>query len=145
VQPIGEWAEEYQRRKALEAAEREQKIEPPEAIARAPDVSRKRTSADLGTHLGQYRSFGWYSDCNDEMPGLDAYAQLTKDKRSQVLASFIHWGDVAEGDRPLRSRVNVENGRPLILAVKAGQHRFLAFPSGRADEIEQLHFGVERH
>jgi hypothetical protein len=44
-----------------------------------------------------------------------------------ALASFKHWGSVAPGDRPLQSRVNHENARPLILAAKAGQHRFLAF------------------
>jgi hypothetical protein len=49
-------------------------------------------------------------------------------------SAFRHWGSVAPGDRPLESRVNVENERPTV-AVNSGQHRFLAFRSKSADWI----------
>jgi hypothetical protein len=98
-------------------------------------LSQTRTAADLDFHAGPYRSFEWYWDAGDEMPGLDAYEQLTADEQERVVAAFRHWGSVAPGDHPLKSRVNVENERPTIVAVKAGQHRFLAFRSKSADWI----------
>ena len=61
------------------------------------------------------------------MPGLDAYEVLPTLSRDDFLASIRHWGDVERGKRPAQSRVNQENEDPLIVAVKAGKHRFTAF------------------
>ena len=61
------------------------------------------------------------------MPGLDAYEELRMRDRDDFLASVIHWSTLAPGVRPLESRVNVEHHDPLIVAIKAGKHRFTAF------------------
>jgi hypothetical protein len=55
-------------------------------------VSQKRTAADLGIYRGTYRSFEWYWDPANEMPGLDVYEQLTQEERLFALDAFEHWG-----------------------------------------------------
>lgn len=95
-------------------------------------MSRKRRSAeDLDLYEGAYKAFEWYWDAHDSMPGLDAYELLDPVARAGVLATFEHWGCLVPGERPLESRVNKEHADPLILAAKAGDHRFPAFHAGR--------------
>lgn len=93
-------------------------------------MGRKRAAADLDIHVGAHKSFEWYWNGADEMPGLDVYEGLDAAERAGVLAAFEHWGNVAPGSHPLESRVNEENERPPILAAKAGSHRFPAFHAG---------------
>jgi hypothetical protein len=61
------------------------------------------------------------------MPGLDAFESLTVRDRRDFLASIEHWGQVKPGVRPVQSRINEERKNPLIIAIKAGKHRFTAF------------------
>jgi hypothetical protein len=61
------------------------------------------------------------------MPGLNAFESLTVRDRDDFLASVEHWGQVKPGDRPAQSRINEERKNPLIVAIKAGKHRFTAF------------------
>jgi hypothetical protein len=93
-------------------------------------VSHKRSTEDLDIHVGSHKAFEWYWNRRDEMPGLDAYEDLDPAGRAGILAAFEHWGNIAPGEHPLESRVNEENARPPILAVKAGVHRFPAFHAG---------------
>jgi hypothetical protein len=91
-------------------------------------VAKKvRTEADLSIHDGRYRSFEWYWSSDDSMPGLDAYEILPQASQDEFLASIRHWGNVERGKRPAESRVNQEHAEPLIVAVKAGKHRFTSF------------------
>lgn len=91
---------------------------------------KKRSAQDLDLYVGSHRSFEWYWDANGQMSGLDAYESLNPTARAGVLAAFEHWGTTPHGERPLQSRVNEEHAKPLILAAKAGDHRFLAFHAG---------------
>lgn len=86
-----------------------------------------RSSADLSIHEGRYRSFEWFWELDGSMPGLDAYENLRARDQDDFLASVEHWGDVVPGARPAQSRVNGEHKDSLIVAVKAGKHRFTAF------------------
>jgi len=61
------------------------------------------------------------------MPGLDAYEALQKVSQDDFLASVCHWGNIAPGSRAAKSRVNQEHENPLVVAIKAGKHRFTAF------------------
>jgi len=61
------------------------------------------------------------------MPGLDAYDSLPASSQDDFLASVRHWGNVEPGSRPAQSRVNQEHADPLVVAIKAGKHRFTAF------------------
>lgn len=90
-------------------------------------MPEKRTDADLTIHVGEHRSFEWFWAQDDTMPGLDVYENLRARDRDDFLASVIHWGSLAPGVRLLESRVNVEHHNPLIVAIKAGKHRFTAF------------------
>ncbi len=87
----------------------------------------KRTDRELTIHVGQHRSFEWYWAPNGTMPGLDAYDDLPAREQDDFLASVIHWGGVPPGIRPLQTRINDEHDDPLIVAIKAGKHRFTAF------------------
>jgi hypothetical protein len=49
------------------------------------------------------------------------------DATQSRLASVQHWGEVETGKRAAQSRINQENDDPLIVAIKAGKHRFTAF------------------
>jgi hypothetical protein len=90
-------------------------------------MPKKRTDADLTVHVGTYRSFEWYRTPVDTMPGLDAYEDLSVRDQDDFQASVIHWGELAPGHRPLQTRINDEHDNPLIVAIKAGKHRFTAF------------------
>ncbi|MBV8370267.1 MAG: hypothetical protein JO036_15280 [Candidatus Eremiobacteraeota bacterium] len=90
-------------------------------------ANRTRTEADLSIHDGPYRSFEWFWDANGSMPGLDAYDSLPASSQDDFLASVRHWGNVEPGSRPAQSRVNQEHADPLVVAIKAGKHRFTAF------------------
>jgi len=61
------------------------------------------------------------------MPALDAYEKLRRDAQDDFIASLVHWGTIRPGQRPAQSRINEEHSNPLIIAVKAGKHRFTAF------------------
>jgi hypothetical protein len=87
----------------------------------------RRTRADLEVYIGEHRSFEWYWDASDEMPGLDVYEKLDDESKAALLAALRHWGELSPGERPLKSRVEEEHADPLILAAKAGPHRFPAF------------------
>jgi hypothetical protein len=91
-------------------------------------VAKKvRTNADLSVHDGEHRSFEWFWAGDEAMPGLDAFESLSRRDQDDLLASVVHWGGVEAGKRPAQSRVNQENENPLIIAIKAGKHRFTAF------------------
>jgi hypothetical protein len=91
-------------------------------------VAKKvRTEADLSIHDGAHRSFEWFWADDGTMPGLDAYEALSKTDQDDFLASIRHWGNIEPGKRAAQSRVNQEHDDPLIVAVKAGKHRFTAF------------------
>jgi hypothetical protein len=89
-----------------------------------------RTSDDLEIYTGLVRSFEWYWDENDEMPGLDAFNDLNDDDKAAVMASLEHWGDLELGKRVSETRINEECAEPKILAVKGGKHRFAMFHAG---------------
>lgn len=89
-----------------------------------------RTADDLEIYSGDVRSFEWYWDENDEMPGLDAFVALDDDGRAAVIASLEHWGDLEMGKRVSTTRINEEHDDPKILAVKAGKYRFTMFHAG---------------
>jgi hypothetical protein len=86
-----------------------------------------RTADDLTIYIGAYRSFEWFWEDDGTMPGLDAYESLSPRDQDDLLASVMHWGNTPPGQQPLKSRVNVEHTDPLVLAIKAGKHRFTAF------------------
>ncbi len=82
---------------------------------------------NLTIHEGGFRSFEWFWDDDDSMPGLDAYELLTLRDQNDFLACLEHWGNISPGLKPLLSRVNEEHKNPLIVAIKVGQNRFTAF------------------
>ena len=86
-----------------------------------------RRTHDLTIHGGTYRSFEWFWAEDGSMPGLDSFERLPRHAQDDFLASVEHWGDVEIGKRAAQSRVNQENDDPLIVAIKAGKHRFTAF------------------
>ena len=90
-------------------------------------MGKPRSGRELTIHAGIYRSFEWYWDDNDAMPGLDRYESLPQRAQDDFQASVIHWGDIPPGQRPIRSRVNDERRDPLVVAIKAGKHRFTSF------------------
>ena len=90
-------------------------------------MRKPRTEADLTIHDGSYRSFEWYWAPDNSMPALDVFEALSKPVQDDFLASVEHWGGIEIGKRPAQSRVNQENEDPLIVAVKAGKHRFTSF------------------
>lgn len=90
-------------------------------------MGARRTKEDLTIYEGRFRSFEWFWDDDDSMPGLDAFEALSEHDQNDFLASIEHWGNIAPGLRPLSSRVNDEHKAPLIVAVKVGKHRFTAF------------------
>lgn len=86
-----------------------------------------RTADDLAIHDGSHRAFEWLWESDGTMSALDVYELLPTRDQEDFLASVEHWGNVAPGTRPAESRINVENKDPLIVAIKAGKHRFTAF------------------
>jgi hypothetical protein len=90
-------------------------------------MAKVRTEADLSIHDGLHRSFEWFWAADNTMPALDAYEALSRISQDDFLSSIRHWGNVEPGKRAAQSRVNQENADPLIVAVKAGKHRFTAF------------------
>ncbi len=90
-------------------------------------AKRGRGSNDLSIHDALYRSFEWYWSPDGTMAGLDAYEQMSVREQDDFIASIEHWGNVPEGGRAARSRVNQEHEDPLIVAIKAGKQRFTAF------------------
>jgi hypothetical protein len=94
-------------------------------------MGRRRGENELTIHHGHYRSFEWFWDADDSMPGLDAYESLPPRDQNDFLACAQHWGDIPPGVKPLRSRINEEHKKPLIVALKAGKHRFTAFRDER--------------
>ncbi len=93
----------------------------------SPRMPTKRTETDLTIHVGEYHSFEWYWSANATMPGLDAYEALPVRDQDDFQASVIHWGAIPPGGRPVQRRINEEYEDPLIVAIKAGKHRFTAF------------------
>jgi len=89
-----------------------------------------RISDDLEIYTGLVRSFEWYWDENDEMPGLDVFNDLNDDDKAAVMASLEHWGDLELEKRVSETRINEECAEPKILAVKGGKHRFAMFHAG---------------
>lgn len=73
------------------------------------------------------RSFEWYWDAADEMPGQDGYDALSDEDSEAFLSVVYGWGALKHGVKPARSQVNVESKDPLILAIKAGKMRFPVF------------------
>lgn len=73
------------------------------------------------------RSLEWYWKADDTMPCLDIYEALPFVERTAFLAAAIHWCHLRSGERPLESRVAFERSRPVIVAIKAGKHRFAPF------------------
>lgn len=47
--------------------------------------------------------------------------------QEDFLASVTHWASIAVGTKALQTRVNTEHDNPIIVAIKAGKHRFTAF------------------
>ncbi len=90
-------------------------------------MAMKRSHRDLSIYVGQHRNFEWYWASNGSMPGRDAFEALPSRDQDDFLASIIHWASVPRGGRPLQTRINNENDDPLIIAIKAGKHRFAAF------------------
>lgn len=94
-------------------------------------MGKVRTGDELAIHDGPYRSFEWFWSHDDTMPALDIYQLLAPREQDDFLASVIHWGNIAPGQRALQSRINEESVSPLIVAIKAGKHRFTAFREER--------------
>ena len=90
-------------------------------------MAMTRTADDLTIHNGIHRSFEWFWEDDDSMPALDFFESLPAIQQDDFLASVKHWGNVPKGESPLSSRVNSEHNNPLIMAIKAGNHRFTAF------------------
>ena len=94
-------------------------------------MGKVRTGDELTIHDGPYRSFEWFWSHDNTMPALDTYESLAPREQNDFLASIIHWGNTPPGQRALRSRINEESANPLIVAIKAGKHRFTAFREER--------------
>src|SRR5579875_2788217 len=86
-----------------------------------------RVAAELSIHDGPHRNFEWCWALNGTMPALDAYEKLPPESQNDFIASVRHWGTIPPGQRPARSRVNEEHSNPVVVALKAGKHRFTAF------------------
>ena len=82
---------------------------------------------EIWVYGGRERKFEWFWAVDRTMPGLDAFEALSEAAQDLFWSCLTHWGNIAHGARPSRSRVNTEHEEPLIVAVKAGQHRFTAF------------------
>jgi hypothetical protein len=78
-----------------------------------------------------HRSFEWFWADDGSMPGFDAFESLRPREQNDFEGSLDHWGNVEPGQRPAQSRVNAEHEKPLVLAMKAGKHRFTAFREPR--------------
>ena len=90
-------------------------------------MRQARTAGDLTIHDGPYRGFEWFWAEDRSMPALDVYELLPIRDSDDFLASLENWGNTPAGLRPPKSRVNSENTNPVIVAIKAGKHRFTAF------------------
>jgi hypothetical protein len=87
----------------------------------------KRSLRDLVIDRSEYLRLEWYWKADRTMPGLDDYQALSPRDQEAFLVAVGHWTKRKPGERPLRSVVNTERERPLILAIKAGDRRFPAF------------------
>jgi hypothetical protein len=77
--------------------------------------------------VGEHRSFEWFWAASGEMPGLDDFESLDKRDQDAVIATFEYWSSIPVGKRAIETRINEEHHDPLILAGKAGKHRFTVF------------------
>ena len=90
-------------------------------------MGKPRDADDLTILDGRYRAFEWFWDEDGSMPARDVFDRLQVRDQDDFIASVEHWGITPDGLKPLRSRINSENTNPLIVAIKAGKHRFTAF------------------
>jgi hypothetical protein len=89
---------------------------------------------------GEHRSFEWFWAASGEMPGLDDFEGLAKQDQDAVIATFEYWSSVPAGVRVIETRVNEEHGDPLILAGKAGKHRFTVFHATKDVWVVHRHY-----
>ncbi len=90
-------------------------------------MAKARTAADLTILDGPYRGLEWFWDEDGSMPALDVFEGLPLRDQDDFVASIEHWGNTPAGLRPVETRINTEDTSPVIVAVKAGKHRFTAF------------------
>ena len=64
------------------------------------------------------------------MPGLDAFEALGYKDKAMVIATLEHWSELNLGKHVSETRINEQHGKPIILAAKAGKHRFSMFHAG---------------
>jgi hypothetical protein len=90
-------------------------------------MRQARRAADLTIHDGSYRGFEWFWADDQTMPGLDVFERIAIRDQDDFIASVVNWSNTPAGLKPPVSRVNIENKNPVIIAIKAGKHRFTAF------------------